>query len=62
MRFLNLSRNLISGFADDNEIQLYCPERFGIGTEGVKIHTARKSLDFGNGIQYILNSFFPISR
>jgi len=62
VHLLNFIGNLIGRFANDYKIQLNGPERFGISAKDIKIHAARKSLDFGNGFQNILNPFLPISR
>ncbi len=53
-------RNLICGFADNNEIQLDGLQGFAIGAEGIKIHAPREGLNLGNRIQDILNSFSPV--
>jgi len=62
MLSFNGFRNSVCGLPDSNHIQLDGSHRFGIGLEGIKIHSLCESLDLGYRTENILNAFFPISR
>jgi hypothetical protein len=62
MLFFNLASNPVGGFPDYDKVQLNSSQGLGIGAERTESPSVRKSLNFGDRIQDVLNSIFPISR
>ena len=60
--FFHFVRNLAGHFANNDEIQFNGADGFIIGAKGFEIHAFCERLDFGDGVQDVLDSFLPVSR
>ena len=56
---LHIVRNVARGFADNDEVQLNSPYRFGIILKRVKGHPLGEGGDFRDGIQHIPYALAP---